>query len=197
MHSSLDVVDDSCKSEPPVAEPLDPLSLAERVAVAADEQGIATALIGGMALAAYNYVRATEDVDVATAVDPRTDLCRLEQSLQGLGLRTRLTMPDDDDPLGGVLRVWEHDDAEGDPIGIVEVVNFKNPHSRRADPAYVAIRDAVPLDEKTTLRCVRLPDLIALKFYSGGRQDITDIVELLTRNPGADLDEIPNEGQAL
>lgn len=173
-----------------MSEPLDPLSLAERVAATADEQGIATALIGAMALAMYNYVRGTNDVDLAAAIDPRSDLIRLEQALRDLGLKTTLTKPDDTDPLGGVLKVWGTEDAEGEPVDVVEVVNFKNPFAPRRNPAFAAIRDAVPLDENTRLKCVRLPDLIALKFYAGYLKDIADIAELLARNPDADLDEI-------
>lgn len=37
------------------------------------------------------------------------------------------------------------------------------------------------------LRLVPLAHLIALKLYAGGRKSHTDIVELLSRNPEADL----------
>jgi hypothetical protein len=175
-------------------DPLAPFALAERVAAAAQSLGIQTALIGGAALAVHNYVRATKDVDVATFVDPGTDLRRLEECLQNLGLHTRLTMPEEGDPLGGVLGIWEHDDEDQDddlvPVGLVEVVNFRNPMSPRANPAIVAIRDAEPLDEHTSLRCVRLADLVALKLYAGWTRDLADIVEVLAKNPDADLDEI-------
>ena len=35
-----------------------------------------------------------------------------------------------------------------------------------------------------------LPQLVALKLYAGGLKSKADILELLTRNPEADLDEI-------
>lgn len=165
-------------------------ALAERVAEVARQLGIEAALIGASALAAHNYVRGTQDVDLATAVDPRTDLRRLQTELRNLGLQAELNMPDDEDVLGGVLGVWQTEDDEGNPVELVEVVNFYNPYRPSKNPAAVAIKNAFPLDESTSLRCVRLPDLVALKLYAGGRQDLADIGELLAKNPHADRDEI-------
>lgn len=166
------------------------LSLAERVAGVARDLGIQTALIGASALAAHNYVRSTMDVGLATIVDPDTELRRLEQALRDLGLHTQLNMPDDEDVLGGLLRIWENEDEDGEPLELVEVVNFSNPYRPSLNPAADAIRNAVPLDEGSNLRYVRVPDLVALKLYASGRTDLADIVELLVRNPDADLDEI-------
>lgn len=41
-----------------------------------------------------------------------------------------------------------------------------------------------------SLRIIPLAHLIALKLYAGGMKSKADIVELLKRNPDADLDEI-------
>jgi phosphoribosylformylglycinamidine (FGAM) synthase PurS component len=169
---------------------LDPLALSERVAAAAQKLGIQTALIGASALAAHRYVRSTADVDFATYVDPDEGLCALRDALCRAGLRTKLSMPDGEDVLGGVLRVWEHEDEDGEPLDLVEIVNFKNPHRPSRNPAANAIRNAVPLEEGSPVRYVRIPDLVALKLYAGARRDLADIVELLVRNPEADLDEI-------
>lgn len=155
-----------------------PFQLAECVAEAAERLGIETALIGAMALAANGYVRATADVDIATTVDPRAELHSLQQVLRDLGFCTDLNMPDDEDVLGGVLRVWRQEDEDGRPLDLVEVVNFNNPYRPRPNPAAAAIKNAVPLDERTILKYVRLPDLVALKLYAGGRQDLADIGEL-------------------
>jgi hypothetical protein len=167
-----------------------PFEVAERVAEAARRLGIETALIGAAALAAHNYVRATEDVDFATSVDPRTELRSLQQALHDLGLHAELNMPDDEDVLGGVLGIWEHEDEDGRPLDLVEVVNFFNPYRPKPNPATAAIKNAVSLDEHTNLKYVRLPDLVALKLYAGGRQDLADIGELLVKNPDTDLDEV-------
>lgn len=164
--------------------------LAERVAGVARQLGIETALIGAAALAAHHYVRGTDDIDLATSVDPRTTLRELQEALVQLGLHAKLNMPDDEDVLGGVLGVWEREDAEGTPLEVVEVVNFHNPYHPRPNPAAHAIGNAMPLEEGSQLRYVRLPDLIALKLYAGGRTDLADIGELLVKNPLADVDEI-------
>jgi hypothetical protein len=169
------------------ASPTDPLiELAERIASVAADLSIPTALIGAMALAAHNYVRGTADIDLATAVDPNTQLRLLQSKLDSLGLHTELNLPDADDSLGGLLRVWAGD-AEDDPV---EIVNFYNPYRPTRNPGGEAIRAAVPIDGQAGLRCVSLPHLIALKLYAGTRRDHADVVELLRRNPQADLDEI-------
>ena len=175
-------------------DPSAQLLLAERVVETARGLGIETALIGANAMAVHNYVRGTEDVDLASAVDPGTQLVALQRAVEGAGLRTVLRLPDEDGPRGGVLVVWEHSDDDGDPVDPVEVVNFVNPHRRRASPAMRAIERAEPIDTGSPVRCVRLPDLVALKLYAGSRMDLADIVELLVRNPDADLDDIRATG---
>jgi hypothetical protein len=170
-------------------DPTASFALANRVAGEARGLGIQTALIGASALAANNYLRGTVDMDLASRVDlPK--LRELESHLQKVGLRTRLSMPDEDDNLGGVLRVWEREDDEGDPIDVVEVVNFLNPFRPRPNPAADAIRNALPLDHASELRYAQLADLVALKLYAGALRDLADVVELLVHNPAADLDEI-------
>jgi hypothetical protein len=116
-----------------VSEPEEPASfhLAERVASVALELGIESAVIGALALAAHNYVRATMDTDLATSVDVFTQLKALEDRLREQGLRVELRLPDEDDPVGGVLQVWEQEDDDGDPLDRVEVVNFRNPYRPR------------------------------------------------------------------
>lgn len=170
-------------------DPRSTLALAERVAVAAQQQGIATALIGAAALAVHRYTRGTEDIDLASAVDPATQLTTLEQKLAEAGMHTQLRLPDDDDPLGGVLVVWEQEDEHGAPVDTVEVVNFLNPGNARANPARTAIARAVEVPG-TALRCVSLADLVALKLYAGGSSDLADVVQLLARNAGTDLEAI-------
>lgn len=162
-------------------EPL--VQLAERVTVAAAQLGIPTALIGATALAAHNYVRGTADIDLAAAVDPFRELRRLQEVLQAEGLHAELNLPDADDVLGGVLRVRIHADDDD----LVEIVNFQNPMNLSRNPGAEAVRAATALGPSTPLRCVTLAHLVALKLYAGSRRDQADVVELLRRNPEADL----------
>lgn len=166
------------------------LELAEQVAEIAKREGVELVLIGGMGLAAHGYVRGTKDVDLGAYVDPFTKLRALQTRLRAEGLETRLILPDDDDGLGGVLRVWTRVDEDGDPVVPVEIVNFLNPLAPVPDhPGSLAIAEGVSL-EGTALRYAPLPELIALKLYAGGRRDLADVVELLRVNPDADLGAI-------
>lgn len=147
-------------------------------------------MIGATALAVHNFVRATADVDLATYTNVVPQLRDLAEVLRGMGLNADLRLPDEDDPLGGVLCVWEQVDDEGEPLDAVELVNFRNPYRADDSLALEAIRDAVELEPGSPLRCVRLPHLVALKLSAGSRRDLADVVDLLVRNPDADVDEI-------
>lgn len=158
------------------------LRTAERVVVFLHGQGIPSVVIGGIALAAHNYVRFTEDVDLGIDAD-LPSLRALVIALQKEGFTADLREPDGDDPLGGVI------DVSGD-FGLVQIVNFGNRF-----PA--VIRDALESNDLLVtpgghLRIAPLPQLVALKLYAGGSKAKADIVELLRRNPGADLNEIRN-----
>lgn len=171
---------------------LDPdktLRIAVQVAAAAERLGIDTALIGAAALAVHGYARGTEDVDLAASIHPHDQLGALARSLSAMGLHTELRLPDDEDPLGGVLVIWASSNADGEPSDVVEVVNFFNPARPSLNPAATAISRAVQLDG-VGLRCVGLADLVALKLYAGGSTDLADVVQLLARNRSVDLDEI-------
>lgn len=169
---------------------IEELQLAERVAELAQRAGIQTALIGATALAVHRYVRATEDIDLGASIDdPFQTFGDLERIVVAAGLKIRVSLPDHDDALGGVARIWSEEDEEGDPRCPVELVNFWNPLRPRRGPATAAIRDAEPVPS-SALRCVRLPDLVALKCDAGGRSDLADVVELLRRNPAADREVI-------
>jgi len=172
-----------------MAELTTPVELAERVAQIAASLGIETVLIGAYALAAYDYVRGTSDIDLGVHVQLET-LRQLRDRLEAEGLITSLTMPDDNDALGGVVRVWERSDEEGRPIDPVEVVNFYNPYRPRPTPALDAIKNANSLAEKPALRYPPLADLIALKLYANSLRDDADVVELLVRHADSDVTEI-------
>jgi hypothetical protein len=167
-------------------DPAATLALAERVAETARHLGVDTALIGAAALAVHGYTRGTEDIDLAVAVDPHGHLHALQRALEASGLGTTLRLPDDDDPLGGVLVAWTSETDDGEPVDVVEVVNFRNPARFSPTPAPGAIARARPL-AGSSLRCVMIEDLVAFKLYAGGLADLADIEQLLARNPDADL----------
>ena len=156
------------------------LRAAERVASLLIENGVPAVVIGAVALAAYRYVRHTEDIDLGVDADlPKMRV--LAAVLRDEGFVVDFHEPDGDDPLGGVI------DVSG-PFGLIQVVSFANRF-----PA--VIRDAlagedVRIRSGSELRLVPIAQLVALKLYAGGSQSKSDIVELLRRNPEADLDAI-------
>lgn len=157
------------------------LLAAEKVAAILARAGIDSVLIGAAALAVHGYPRATQDLDLATCVEPKR-LAAVAPDLRREGFSAEMSLPDGNDPLGGVLRVG----AEGiDPI---EIVNFSNPPAH-GFPALlgVALQDAVPYRTGTSLRVVSLPHLVVFKLYAGGLGSKTDVLELLNRNPDVDL----------
>jgi nucleotidyltransferase AbiEii toxin of type IV toxin-antitoxin system len=160
------------------------LALARRVASTCADLGIDTVLIGALALAYHGYSRATEDLDLATHVDPFTTLRNLADALRGQGLDVRIGEPDAEDPLGGVLTV------ESPESDAVQVVNFLNPLSRGPNPGREAIETAGEASAELGLRVVDLAHLVALKLYAGGLKSRSDVAELLERNPGASREAI-------
>jgi hypothetical protein len=141
------------------------LVAAEKIAALLARHGVDSALIGAAALAVHLYPRSTEDVDLAVGVAPG----RLGE-------------------IASELRVT------ADGMERVEIVNFCNPPGG-GFPALVeaALRDAVPYRAGAPLRVVTLPHLIVFKLYAGGPKSRSDVLEVLRRNAGVDLDALRAE----
>lgn len=160
------------------------LVAAERIAEILARGGIETALIGAVALAAHRYPRSTEDLDLAVGVDPGR-LDQIAADLRRAGFTAEVSRPDADDALGGVLQVT------GEGIDRIEIVNFVNPPAGGFPAlAEAALKEAVPYREGTPLRVVTLPHLILFKLYAGGAKSKHDVLELLSRNPELELNEL-------
>ena len=156
------------------------LNAAEDVIGILQRHRIDAVVIGAVALAAYQYVRQTEDIDLGVNADLDT-LRAVAESLREAGYTVELREPDGTDPLGGVI------DVTG-PFGLLQIVNY-------GDRFPAVIEDATRLStlvvrEGSPLKIVPIPQLIALKLYAGGYKSKADIVELLLRNSELDLDEI-------
>lgn len=150
---------------------------AERIAGLLEKQGLPVVVIGAVALAAHRYLRFTRDIDLGVDAELR-QMRELVDVLRAAGYDSEFHEPDGDDPLGGVI------DIHG-AFGLVQIVNFGGRF-----PA--AIRDAlegedIRIHPEGLLRIMPIPQLVALKMYAGGWKSRADIVELLRRNPEADL----------
>jgi hypothetical protein len=150
------------------------LAAAEEVSAVLAEHGVLSALIGGLALAAHGYTRATEDLDLGTSAALVPTLRDAATALRARGYDVELRRPDADDPLDGLLHVTR---AGIDPI---QVVNFRH---RGGAEAVAAADPAAGL----ALRVVTLPHLVALKLYAGGPKSRADVLALLAARPDADL----------
>lgn len=167
------------------------LAAAERVLTVLASNGIDAVVIGAMALAFHHYARATEDLDLAVATEPRA-LSRVADELRALGWEAEFRTPDSEDPLGGVL------DARAPGAELVQVVNFSNPPAG-GFPRIVeeALSRALSLGGGTSLKVVDLPTLVLFKLYAGGPKSKLDILELLERNPAVDLTRLREKAEAF
>lgn len=160
------------------AEPL--LDAGERVCALLLRHRVNAVVIGAVALAAYHYVRQTDDMDFGVNADPAVMRTLLE-ALRKAGFAAELREPDAQDPLGGVI------DVTG-PFGLLQIISFADRFPSVIDDA---IRDSKLVVRKgSSLRLVPIPQLVALKLYAGGLKAKADILELLSRNPDVDLDEV-------
>ncbi|MEO7157874.1 MAG: hypothetical protein ABI039_09950 [Vicinamibacterales bacterium] len=127
-----------------------------------DQHHISHALIGAAALAARGIARSTYDIDLLTtdlrAIDPRVWVTLPEDAVD-------IRRGDVDDPLAGVIRIAIGTDRP------VDVVVGKHPWQERAVTRAEAIAG--------TTRVVLARDLVLLKLYAGGAQDLWDVRELL------------------
>lgn len=153
------------------------LQAAERVADVLERHSIRAIVIGGAALAAHGYIRFTEDLDLGVSTD-LTTFHLVARGLRQEGFAVALRTPDADDPLGGVI------DVTG-PFGLVQIVNYGGRFPAVIEAGIAAATMVVRPNSRLLL--APLPHLIALKLYAGGRKSQSDIVELLHRNPAADL----------
>ncbi|MDC0709723.1 hypothetical protein POL68_14725 [Stigmatella sp. ncwal1] len=157
-------------------------TLAEQVLKVLQQHAVDAVVIGGVALAAHNYLRATDDLDLGVSTTCAT-LRTVRDELLLLGHTAVLREPDGDDPLGGTI------DVEAKSGGFVQVVNFDNSPSNGFPRV---IRDALQALGPSTgrLRVAPLPYLIAMKLYAGGPKSRRDIQALVQNNPEADWEAI-------
>lgn len=156
------------------------LQAAERVASLLGASSLPVVVIGAVALAAHRYPRFTEDIDLGILAT-QADMQRVTDSLRAEGFDAEFHPPDAEDPLGGVI------DVSGS-FGLIQIINFEDRFPAIIHDALAGADIRVRPD--SPLRIVPIPQLVALKLYAGGWKSHADIVELLRRNPDADLEKI-------
>jgi hypothetical protein len=133
----------------------------ERVCDVLDHHHIRYALIGAAAMAVYGVSRSTFDIDLLT-----TDHRALDRTIwAALAGDADVRRGDPEDPLAGVVRITI---GEERPI---DIVIGRHAWQARAVERAQQMGDAVPV--------VLARDLVLLKLYAGGSQDLWDVRELL------------------
>lgn len=146
------------------------MTLLLRVSAHLSAAGIPHALIGAAALAAAGVSRSTFDVDILV-VDRR---CLDDAAWDGLragGVTAAVSRGDAHDPLAGVIRV----EAPGErPVDVI--VGRAAWQQRALERAIVGAAHVAVVQPR---------DLVLLKLYAGGTQDLWDVRQLLAL-PGAE-----------
>jgi hypothetical protein len=148
------------------------MSLLERVLAVLNRHKVAHALIGAGALAARGIARSTYDIDLLTT-DGRVLQDDCWSDIRAAGASVDLRLGDAADPLRGVVRVEAQDER---PVDII--VGRHAWQSRAVERA-----DRVPGGPPI----VAARDLVLLKLYAGGTQDLWDVRELLSLPGSAEL----------
>jgi hypothetical protein len=92
-----------------------------------------------------------------------------------------LRLPDNQDPLGGVIDIET-------PDGFLQIISFAERFPAVIEDAIHSTQTAIRPGSR--LKLVPLPHLIALKLYAGGHKSKADIIEVLSRNPSLPLEEV-------
>ncbi|HEX2122929.1 MAG TPA: nucleotidyltransferase [Thermoanaerobaculia bacterium] len=151
-----------------------------------EHRQVSSALIGGAALTYYGVARSTFDADLLTVAREvlRTDFWVPLRADADIEVR----IGDLDDPLAGVVRISRS--AQGGHA--VDVVVAKHAFARevveRAESVSIA---------GVSLRVARRADLVLMKLYAAGPQDLWDVDRLL-HGAGLELiDEIDSRIRTL
>lgn len=159
-----------------------------------DGLGARYALIGAAALAAHGIARSTFDLDLLTTELAALDAAAWATLRANPHVNVSVRRGDADDPLAGVVRIESAGQRAIDVI--VGRASWQAEAVVAARPVHVAGVD-VPV--------VGPADLILLKLYAGGSQDLWDIEQLLAgggrpelvAEVDAHLDRLPPDARRL
>jgi hypothetical protein len=134
-----------------------------------DQLGIPCALVGAFAVSYYGVPRATTDADcMAWMNDTGKSADDLKSQLLASGYRAELRQGDADDPIRQSIRI---EDAYENRVDLLLGVRGMDPNAiHRCVPAHIA--DAFP-------RVIGPEDLIGMKLFAGGPQDMIDVRGIL------------------
>jgi hypothetical protein len=130
-------------------------------------RGTPFALVGAAALALHGVPRSTRDLDLLT-----TDVRCLEADYWGSigsgAIEVIVRRGDADDPLAGVTRLRP---ADGSPVDVIV--------GRSAWQSGVLARARPATVDDVVVPVAQAADLVLLKLFAGGPQDLWDVTQLL------------------
>lgn len=132
------------------------------------ERGVAYALMGGLAVAAWGAPRATEDIDLLADVSPSQEL---DAALRARGFEAEWRRGAPDDPIPLLLRLRSRSGPE------IDVVCATRAWEREMLNRSIRLRFPQGLE----IPVVAVEDLIILKLMAGGPPDLADVADLLQR----------------
>ena len=125
-------------------------------------QDVSYAVVGAMAAAVHGVVRASLDADALVLLQVR-EAASLRRSFDAAGFITELRIGDPDDPIPALLDLR---DAHGNRVDLLIGL-------RGLDPQALSRAVAVGF-LGGVLRIIGREDLIAMKVFAGGPQDLSD-----------------------
>lgn len=143
------------------------LAVLEAVSTDLSRRGVPHALIGAAAMAARGVIRSTDDLDLLVT-DRSVLRAGAWAALEREGFGVEVRVGDDTDPLAGVVRVARA------PARAVDVVV-----GRHAWQAEVLGRAEAHRIGAVDVALVSASDLVLLKLFAGGSQDLRDVESLL------------------
>ncbi len=158
----------------------DPVNLLERVADVLSEARIDIVVIGASAMAVHGVSRSTFDVDLMT-IDATALRTSIWTVLENEGVDVDVRFGDIQDPLRGVVRF----ESPGQrPVDLI--VGHGGWQAGIFDHAGQAVFEGVELP------VVGQVDLVLLKLFAGGPQDLWDIRQLLDCDQSNELQRLVN-----
>lgn len=164
------------------------LASIEAIARALNEAGVPFIVVGGLAVNAHGYGRATQDIDLVISLDPAA-VRRAFQALASLGYGPRVPVTAEGfaDPAQRARWVTEkgmtvlnfHSDRHRETpvdVFVTEPFDFSQEHG------LALVEEVAP---GVPLRIVRLETLVRLKEDAGRPQDLADVAELRSLQGGS------------
>ena len=127
------------------------------------------AVVGALAVSFYGIPRSTNDADTVVWLQQSGRTVKeLETTLSGAGYTARVTKGDVEDPISGVVSI---EDIHANRMDLLLGI--------RGMPADASARARTTSVLGATLKIVSAEDLIGMKLFAGGVQDIEDVRGIL------------------